>query len=57
MSTGVVRVRDKATALKCKLFHLHDPELLLIAATLARSGSLVVFEAHEDIPKDIISKV
>ncbi|MEZ5339053.1 MAG: glycosyltransferase [bacterium] len=36
--------------------HLHDPELLKIAALLKRDVSPVVFDMHENIVKDILTK-
>jgi glycosyltransferase involved in cell wall biosynthesis len=36
--------------------HLHDPELLPLGATLAREGLPVVYDAHEDVPRQILTK-
>jgi glycosyltransferase involved in cell wall biosynthesis len=38
------------------LVHIHDPELLPLAATLAREGVPVVYDAHEDVPRQILTK-
>jgi glycosyltransferase involved in cell wall biosynthesis len=38
------------------LVHLHDPELLPLGATLAREGLPVVYDAHEDVPRQILTK-
>jgi glycosyltransferase involved in cell wall biosynthesis len=56
MFVAARRVRERATTLGCKLYHLHDPELLTIASGLRMNHCAVVFDAHEDIPKDILSK-
>jgi glycosyltransferase involved in cell wall biosynthesis len=38
------------------LVHLHDPELLPLGAALAREGVPVVYDAHEDVPRQILTK-
>ncbi len=38
------------------IYHLHDPELLLWARPLLRSGAAVVYDMHEDLPHQIQDK-
>lgn len=47
-------VYKKALDLKADIFHVHDPELLLIALKLSKSGAKVVFDSHEDMVKTIL---
>ncbi len=43
-------------ALQPQLVHVHDPELLPVAMRLAAQGMLVVYDAHEDVPRQILDK-
>ena len=51
-----VNVGRKAWALDANLYHIHDPELLPLAVLLSAAGDPVVYDAHEDLPANMLAR-
>jgi glycosyltransferase involved in cell wall biosynthesis len=56
MTRTVARVFRKAVREPADIYHFHDPELIPIALLLRAQGKRVIYDIHEDVPRDIISK-
>jgi glycosyltransferase involved in cell wall biosynthesis len=45
-----------AARLRSAVYHIHDPELLAGAPLFKLLGGRVIYDAHEDLPKQVMSK-
>jgi glycosyltransferase involved in cell wall biosynthesis len=56
MTRTAWRVYAEACKLNADVYHFHDPELIPIGLLLRARGKQVIYDIHEDMPKDVMSK-
>ena len=50
------KLYKKAVKINAQIYHFHDPELLNIGKRLKKKGKVIIYDVHEDLPRQIMTK-
>lgn len=56
MTKTVLKIYKKAKKINADVYHFHDPELIPVGILLKITGKTVIYDVHEDYPRQIMDK-
>ena len=56
MTAGAKAVYGKALEIDADIYHFHDPEFLRYGLKLKKQRKVVVYDVHEDLPRQVLAK-
>lgn len=56
MSYLLWKIYRRALSENADLYHFHDPELIIVGLLLRLKRKQVIYDVHEDVPRDILTK-